>query len=282
MIDDLLVKDPARRMGADDAEEALRRIAERTVGIFRPPQQRRLKAPPPAGRPVVGRATAIPARPVRSRRFGIRFGPERRAGLRRIGAGIAVAAALAGAGTAAAVASPDGRPTFRPAASIACGAGGALKPTPGTPPYALPSGWVWHSDPAGFDLALPGVWTRSASAGGACFADAPADGTFTVDTRGPATVPTARHWQAAERAALADGSLPGYELVGMDVLALKRGGADWEYSWQPADGPRMHVRRVLLAVDDAHAYLLQWTSPATGWTATVPMQQRIVDSIKPS
>jgi hypothetical protein len=68
----------------------------------------------------------------------------------------------------------------------------------------------------------------------------------------------------------------------MDVLALKQGGADWEYSWQPASGPRMHVRRVLLSVDGADAYLLQWTTPAAGWTATVPTQQRIVDSIKPS
>jgi len=293
MINDLLVKDPARRMTVADAEEALRRIAERTVGIFRPPQQRRLKAPPPDGSPVIGRATAAPGTPARNRRLGIAPastagtdpGRLRRAGLRRIGAGVAVAAVLAGVGAAAAVLlPPDERPVFIPAvtaASVACGGGGALTPRPGTPPYVLPSGWVWHSDPAGFDLALPGVWTRSASPGGACFADAPASDTFTVDTRGPSTTLPLRHWQAAERTASADGSLPGYELIGMGVLALKQGGADWEYSWQPTSGPRMHVRRVLLSVG-AGAYLLQWTTPAASWTATAPMQQRIVDSIRPS
>jgi hypothetical protein len=294
MINDLLVKDPARRMTADDAEKALRRIAERTVGIFRPPQQRRLKAPPPEGSPVIGRATATPARPARRRRFGIAFGPARsadvdvptqvvRTGRARIAVGVAVAAVLAGTGAAAAILLPtDDRPVFKPAASVTCETARALTPRPGTPPSALPSGWVWHSDPAGFDLALPGVWTRSATPGGACFADTPAAGTFTVDTRGPATPSPLQHWQGAERAALADGSLPGYELVGMDVLALKQGGADWEYSWQPTAGPRMHVRRVLLSVDGSGAYLLQWTAPAANWTATVPMQQRIVDSITPS
>jgi hypothetical protein len=288
MINDLLVKDPARRMTAEDAEEALRRIAERTVGIFRPPQQRRLKAPPPDGSPVIGRATATSAPagsavPRNRGRFGLRRVGLTRVRLRHAGLGLAVGAVLAGTGAAAAILLPaDERPVFRPAASVACGAGGALTPRPGTPPYVLPSGWVWHSDPAGFDLALPGVWTRSAALGGACFADAPAAGTFTVDTRGPSTSLPLQYWQAVERAALADGSLPGYELVGMGVLALKQGGADWEYSWQPATGPRLHARRVLLSVDDAGAYLLQWTTPDANWTSTVPVQQRVVDSITPS
>ena len=226
MINDLLVKDPARRMTAEDAEEALRRIAERTVGIFRPPQQRRLKAPPPDGSPVIGRATATPGRPAGSRGLANGFPPAagtdpgklRRVGLRHIGAVVAVTAVLAGAGAAAAVLLPsDERPVFIPAvtaASVACGAGGALTPRPGTPPDVLPSGWIWHSDPAGFDVALPGVWTRSAAPGGACFADTPAAGTFTVDTRGPSTPFPLQHWQAAERTASVDGSLPGYELVG--------------------------------------------------------------------
>ena len=103
-----------------------------------------------------------------------------------------------------------------------------------------------------------------------------------MDTRGPSTPAPLQHWQAAERAALAGGSLPGYELVGMGVLPLKQGGADWEYSWQPATGPRMHTRRVLLSVGGADAYLLNWTVPATDWTALMPVQQRIVDSITPS
>lgn len=273
MINDLLVKDPASRMTGEDAEEALRRIAERTVGIFRPPQHRRLKAPPPDGSPVIGRATAAPAGPARTK-AGLR---------RRVGLAVVVAAILGTAGAAAAILVPqDERPVFKPAATVACGGGGALTPRPGIPPTVLPSGWVWHSDPAGFDLALPGVWTRSDSPGGACFADTPAAGTFTVDTRGPATPLPLQHWQAAERTARADGSLPGYELVGIGVLALKQGGADWEYSWQPASGPRMHVRRVLLSVGGGDAYLLQWTAPAANWTATVPVQQRIVDSITPS
>ena len=80
-----------------------------------------------------------------------------------------------------------------------------MTPRPGTPPYVLPAGWVWHSDPAVFDLALPGVWTRSAAPGGACFADNPAAGMFTVDTRGPSTPLPLQHWHAAERSAAADG-----------------------------------------------------------------------------
>jgi hypothetical protein len=270
MINDLLAKDPAQRMTAADAEESLRRIAERTVGIFRPPPHRRLKPPPPAGHPVIGRATAAPASGA----------PRRAHRARRIGIAVLllVAAAVGGG-----ILLPDGeRPAIRPAATVVgCGPIGALTTALGTPPYAVPSGWVWHTDPAGFGIAVPGVWTRAPAPGGACFADRRAAGMFTVDTRAPATPQPLPYWQAAETTALADGSLPGYQRIGMDVLPLKLGAADWEYSWQPATGPRSHVRRVLLSMDNADTYLVQWTAPDPDWAATVALQQRMVDSITP-
>jgi hypothetical protein len=99
-----------------------------------------------------------------------------------------------------------------------------------------------------------------------------------VNSAAPVTPNPLRYWQAAEKTALR--TVPGYAKVSMGVLLLKDGGADWEYSWQPATGPRLHTRRVLLTVGTDREFLLQWTTPDQDWTLNVPIQQRIVSSLR--
>jgi len=93
-----------------------------------------------------------------------------------------------------------------------------------------------------------------------------------VDTAAPVTRMPLQYWQKAEK----DEGLPGYERVSMDVLLLRGGGADWEYTWQPATGPRQHVRRLLLATSPTRSVLLQWTTQDEDWAATRTDEQRIV------
>ena len=89
-----------------------------------------------------------------------------------------------------------------------------------------------------------------------------------------------QHWQAAERNALDGDALPGYRRIGMGVLLVTDGGADWEYSWQPATGPRLHTHRYLLGANDPGAYEVSWTTPDAGWDAAADAQRSILASVR--
>jgi hypothetical protein len=147
-----------------------------------------------------------------------------------------------------------------------------------TAPEPLPAGFVWHRDTLGFALALPAGWNRSKLGPKTCFRDPAGGRALTVDSRKPDGQQPLEYWQAAEKAAAK--TVPGYSKVSMDSLLLKDGGADWEYTWQPAAGPRLHTRRVLLAVGTDREFLLQWTTSDQDWTLNVPTQQRIVSSLR--
>ena len=118
---------------------------------------------------------------------------------RRRRAGIAATAAVL-AVTAGGAAFAMGRGSERPAALAAapapshpCLAGPA--PANRTPvaaadpggPYALPAGWVWHRDPAGFTVGAPGGWDRYVDAGAVCFRDPDNPRALAVE---PAVTPT--------------------------------------------------------------------------------------------
>jgi hypothetical protein len=141
---------------------------------------------------------------------------------------------------------------------------------------------VWHRDATGFRLAVPAGWTRTADGATVCFRDPDGVRTFTVDGGVPVTQWPLAYWQAAEQAALSDGTLPGYRRIGMAALPVMRTGADWEYSWQPGSGPRLHTRRVLLATGATREFVLRWTTPEQDWAGNVALEQRIVASFDAS
>jgi hypothetical protein len=144
-------------------------------------------------------------------------------------------------------------------------------------PSGLPKGWTWHRDPTGFSLALPTGWQRSASGTAVCFTDPTGDHAFTVDSAALVTREPLTYWQNREKAAKSDGSLPGYRKISMGVLLLKRGGADWEYTWRPDSDTVQHVRRILVATTANRSYLLTWTTSDGAWTAGLPLQRQLVD-----
>jgi hypothetical protein len=140
-------------------------------------------------------------------------------------------------------------------------------------PAGLPAGWIWFRDPAGFALALPAGWKRAASGNDVCFTDPAGRRAFTVNVSAVVTRRPLAYWQSREKA----GGLAGYRRISMGVLLLKRGGADWEYTWQPDSDTTLHERRVLLAVTDTRSYLLRWAVADADWAASVPLQRQLVD-----
>ncbi|MEU7908761.1 serine/threonine-protein kinase [Actinoplanes sp. NPDC049118] len=221
----LLVRDPARRPSPDDASAMLESAAAaatpgRAVGVARVPPAR------PADEVVRYRPAAVRP-PVAA---AVEGGPGPWRGMRRVQIVIAsVMVMLLGAAGVAVAAGGDDRPgATAPAAGVVTG-----------PPAA--GGWVGHRDPAGFRLELPAGWRRSAAGNAVEFRDPAGVRALTVDTGEPATSDPLGYWRAAERTALAAGSLPGYARISMGNLTFRGGGADWEYTLAAARGaPAAH------------------------------------------
>jgi serine/threonine protein kinase len=303
---DLLVKDRDGRPNPVDLERQLRRVAEDVVRPARgsapvrrapsslPPASTSLPAPASTSLPAPA-STSLPAPASSSLPAPASSslpGPARSSRSRRrvyLVAGAVVA--LVGASGAAILldgqrspAEPASRPSQAmttlvapapPIAGSACGTGtetGPIAPAKLRIPAGLPSGWVWFRDPTGFTLALPAGWKRSMSGTAVCFQNPGGDAAFTVDSAALVTRKPLDYFQSQEKAA----PLPGYKRISMDVLLLRRGGADWEYTWRPDSDSVQHVRRVLLAVTDQRSYLLKWATSDRDWARDVRLQRQLV------
>jgi hypothetical protein len=275
VIAGLLTSDPARRLTAVEAQAALHAVTRRAVGVVAVPAPRRPTDDAVRFRPAAVPLTAaalpdVPAVVPKPAVF-LRRGAARRTPI-ALAAAALVAVALAFAvvwgpvgGDGPGASPPDAAAT--PVATTVCGgASPRLMAEPlAAAPYALPDGWRWHVDSAGFQLPVPRGWTRAADAATVCFSDGEGLRAFVVQA-GPLTAGRPlRHWEAAERRAVAEQALPGYRKVSMGVLLVSGGGADWEYTWQPAGQPRLHAHRVLLSVGSAAAYQLSWTTRDQEW-----------------
>jgi hypothetical protein len=300
---DLLAKGRDQRPKPADLERRLRQIAEATV-----PRPRRRPVPPasptaptellpavllpavapsPAMSPSPGMEPLLPAMAPdegpagRSKRTRYLVAGAAVVLIGAVGAAIGLddqrsatpSAGPSAAGAASASAPPVAAP---PVAVSACGPGaqsGAMTPAKTRIPAGLPSGWIWFRDPTGFTVALPAGWRRSTSGTAVCFEDPQHDAAFTVDSAALVTRKPLDYFQSQEKTA----KPPGYLRVSMDLLLLRRGGADWEYTWRPASGTTQHVRRVLLAVTDKRSYLLKWTTPDAQWSRFVPLERQLVN-----
>jgi hypothetical protein len=138
VLSGLLCRDPAARLSAADAAEALRRVAATRV-------------PPPR---------TVPQPPVR------RSVPRRR--LVAAGALLVVAAGLLGGARAA------DRRGAQAADAVAAEPVVAVSPVPQA--VRLPAGFTWHDDPGGFRIAVPLGWRVSHDGAGRLVLTAPLGG----------------------------------------------------------------------------------------------------------
>jgi eukaryotic-like serine/threonine-protein kinase len=254
----LLTKEPMLRLSAADLAADLKRVADDA------PWRGRAVVPPAPRRP-------------RGRRAKL-------TGTALAVLGLGAAAALTAAGLA------DAHPpvaTFTavkraPVAAVLPGECGEAPMRPVTAattrvPAGLPAGLVWFRDPAGFALAVPRGWQRATAGTTICYTDPSGRREFTVNTTALVTRAPLAYWQAREKAVRASGDLPGYARISMGVLLLKRGGADWEYTWRPDSDTVRHERRILLAVTDNRSYLLSWATVDASWAGSVTLQRQMVN-----
>lgn len=277
----LLAKNRDDRPAPADLERRLRRIAE-AQPIPRP---RPSPENPARGLAKVPEASILPAMlpdapsPDLPRRKRYLVAGAAVVLVGAIGATLALEDRRSGAPAAApgaiASLSPAATATPSPAAAGACSFGAAtaaVEAAKSRIPAGLPSGWVWVRDPTGFALAMPAGWKRSMTGTAVCFQSPQGDGAFTVDSAALVTRKPLDYFRSQEKTA----KPAGYHRISMDSLLLRRGGADWEYTWRPDSDTTQHVRRVLLAVTDNRSYLLRWNTDDRDWSRYLPLQRQLV------
>ncbi|GIE34816.1 hypothetical protein Ait01nite_078610 [Actinoplanes italicus] len=291
VIAGLLVADPRQRLTAGAARSALRNLTLRAVGVHAVPAPRR-----PADKAVQYRSAAAPVEPAEPVAPVVPASPAKAPPPRWRGlliAGVATAVVATGAVTAVwdNGSGGDGISAVEPSQAPVAVASpmGACPTAVSRPvidsgkeaPISLPEGWLWHVDTDGFALAVPRGWHRGSDGGDVCFGDPGGVRSFTVAPGGPLDGRPLRLWQDAEREAP-----PGYRKVSMGLLLVTGGGAEWEYSWQPAAGARLHTYRMLMAAGNDRSYVLTWTTRDADWSLDLPIQRTLItgfrDSSRPS
>ncbi|MGZ9934402.1 serine/threonine-protein kinase [Streptomyces sp. NC-S4] len=287
----LLERDPARRLGAERAEQLLRACADAaaqyTPTRYTPAQQdpaahAPLPAPPapvppapvPHGPTQQGSATESAPTPVSAAVPAP--GPVRAPGKRRPGAALVaglLVAAIAGAGVSAALLTNDGERDGRTSTSGAAGrphtpAGATTVPgertdtgTPAADDKPAPAGYRVVIDPEGFSLAVPLGFTRKVE-GPRIFYMSPGE-TFRIgikvaepESGGPLAVHQRAHAQGP-------GTNPGYRDA--EVVTTSQNGrqaALWRFTWDgfsTTEGPR-HTRD-LCWEEDGRLYDVWVSSP---------------------
>jgi eukaryotic-like serine/threonine-protein kinase len=243
----LLARDPAVRMAAGDAADALGRIA--SAGHREPAETVRDPEATLRDAPSVRRT-----RPVRGRRLWL-F------------AGLAVLVGVASAATLLLVDPPGhaARPT----------------PTPTPTPPGLP-GFVRSVGPGGSSLLVPVGWGRRVLGDSSVQWNEPGTGAHVqVDTIPWLVTDPVEHWRRFRAEVGRRRTLPGFRLIRLGAGFPARGwqAADLEYSWQARRGRLRAYDRGFTANRRQYAILI--AAPAGRWTDYSRYMDTLFGSFRP-
>jgi len=253
VIEGLLVRDPERRM---DAEEVAARLDEVIAGIS--PWIIKAPAPAEAATAVIAapEPPATPPRRTHAPRFPMVLGL------------LMLAGSLAGG--AWVVAHDPGR---IPGMSLSSPAPGPAASGPATPvPSASPStprGYQSLTDPLGFHVMLPTGWRERGRANGSVTYAAPGDASYLmVDrTAQPDRDPLANltNLNASARRAARYPHLTTLRL--QSGTYLDRPAADWEFTWRLTDGTTVRCLDRQVALADGGSLTVYWQTADANWSA---------------
>jgi len=290
VISGLLRKDPGTRLGIDEAERMLRRIAGGEELI---PGMASLEDTRTADRQEE-EATVPPAAAARGgRRRRVR---PAAAALAAIAALVAVAAAIvllavrpsshqaaapggskASPGAAAATprtsGSSAGSPTAAPTASGSPAASG---------PGAVPAGFYRYADPTGFSIGVPDGWQISHTGHYVYITDPANGGIFLLIDQSDQPRPNAlADWQ--QQAAARESSYPDYHLIMLRAVSYPQAeqAADWEFSYD-RNGVMVRILNRNVLANAHHAYALYWSTPVSDWNAYYRFFQVFAATFQPA
>ncbi|MGH3463167.1 MAG: serine/threonine-protein kinase [Kribbellaceae bacterium] len=311
VIERLLRKDPAERIGAEEADRLLRNLASASDQAEQVPHARqRPAAPPPTvaahdGEGGDGERTSLlpiyPAGPVRAVRE-----PGRRLTLRPVAIAVALLAAVGfgwgtlrwsengdhGDGQPAADTTRSGqpsasRPTRSTAPSNPPSATQSRPPSqPPSPPSTgptvgsatLPAGFERYRDRTGFSLAVPAGWNITRQSGRVYFREPEGSRLLIIDqTDDPKPDPVA-DWEQQEQARR-DG-YPDYRRIHIGPVDYFQSAADWEFTYAGRRG-RVHVLIRGTVTSPRQAYGIYWSTADGRWQDSLRYWRTFTETFRP-
>ena len=289
VIEGLLLKDPAARLDAAEAEQMLHRIA--APDALSPTESDHAQEPDPAPGPDSApepdptpgdTAVARDRAPGRSRRFG---------------AGLAALTAIAVivAGITMALSRPPGHhaaPRTTPRASAPASqpapAGRASSPSSAapsatsSPSAALPVGYYRFTNSTGFSIGVPRGWQISHDGHYVYIRDPANSGIFLlIDQSDQPKANALADWR--QQAANRQGTYPGYHLILLQSVRYPQAeqAADWEFTYN-RNGVTVQVLNRNILANARHAYALYWSTPASDWNAYYHFFQVFAATFRPA
>ncbi|MFG1603146.1 serine/threonine-protein kinase [Actinoplanes sp. NPDC049265] len=260
VLDGLLVKDPAQRIDAAEAERLLR-------AAIAPPAHARRRLGPVVAAAVVLLLLAGVVVWITTRDDG------------------SAPPAAAPSGTAPSAAAPPAAPSGAapsPSAPSAPPGGPAQSPTAtATTKTAAgpPKGWHKYTDPTGFSLYVPDGWTRSKEKSMVYFrSKGHVLGIDQTDT--PAPDPVA-DWQGKAEYRRNRGDFPGYRQIHIRSADYFVKAADWEFTFSRS-GVRQHVNNRGFITSKHQAYGIWWQTTDSDWTGARDDLDVIFKSFRPA
>ena len=311
VIERLLRKDPAERIGAEEADQLLRNLASASDLAEQVPHAWQRPAAPPTtvaahdGEGRDGERTSLlpiyPAGLVRAVRE-----PGRRLTLRPVAIAVALLAAVGfgwgtlrwsengdrGDGQPAADTTRSGqpsasRPTRRTAPSNPPSATQSRPPSqPPSPPSTgptvgsatLPAGFERYRDRTGFSLAVPAGWNITRQSGRVYIREPEGSRLLIIDqTDDPKPDPVA-DWEQQEQARR-DG-YPDYRRIHIGPVDYFQSAADWEFTYAGRRG-RVHVLIRGTVTSPRQAYGIYWSTADGRWQDSLRYWRTFTETFRP-
>jgi serine/threonine protein kinase len=277
----LLRKDPEQRLTAAEVERRLRGVTHNGDGAAETPGTAAGSSPPPsAGRrrvsvPLVATAVALVTLILVGLVLLMR---DRRPG--DVGSAGTTPTHAATAGTPSTGTANAALPGVRACDTPPTGPRTST-PLPGATTVldgrALPAGWSWHRDTAGFRIAVPNGWTYFRVGQIVCFVDPGGSRTLGIDPRQPATTDPVGDARKQERRLLDAGVLPGYRRIRVE-RTLFVAGAEWEFTFD--NNGRRHAEVRTYPPSAGRAAALFWVTRDFDWTLNTGLYDLITPSFK--
>jgi serine/threonine protein kinase len=143
----------------------------------------------------------------------------------------------------------------------------------------LPNGWRDYRDPTGFRLYVPEGWNRSKEGSIVYFRDPDTGTTLGIDqTNKPRPNPVA-DWQGKAEYRVGRGEFPGYREIKIKAVKYWQKAADWEYTFNGST--RQHVNNRGVITSKKQAYGIYWQTSDSRWKAQRPKLDLIFASFRP-
>lgn len=151
---------------------------------------------------------------------------------------------------------------------------------PAEEPAALPAGWQWYHDQTGFTVAVPQGWTMSRDGTIVYFRDPATGRVLGIDqSPNPRWDPVA-DWTAQEGYRLRRGDWRAYQRIKIAPASYYLAAADWEFTYAGSRS-RIHVinRGFVASAHQAHA--IYWSTPEPIWAENLPNFELIARTFQP-